>query len=330
MLRVRVAVLGLLCLAALGAVAPGSSSADCYRVVAPVVGGFNEAACHTQAAPRVFAYGAINAQGHAWACLNAGLNIGVFEGPFCGPPGGNKEYEWFRGTVDRNRVFTVARKTYVLEGKGKPATTIECTKMSGVGGEIAKSGLEVLGKANGAVETDNFSSLEYSGCTSKTPTGCTVNSPGKAAGVIATAAVVTEAAQNTAKTKAEQVVKPKEGPVLASVEYKSKEKETCSLDKKTEKLEGSYLLEVTSANAGAEAEQLSEGVVKAEAASKTYLNSEGKEVTVAGLKFAGGEAKLSGEATVTQELSEKVVIKNEAETESGELEKGSVDFVFEK
>jgi hypothetical protein len=328
MYRLTIILLTLTVFALVAGISSNPSEALCWRV-ADGWGGFKTPNCKTEGLPDEYALGAIDRAGRVWACLKVGVGRGLLAAN-CETTG-KKEFLWFDVApivISPKILVEIAQKgLFTLKGKVSGSTaTIECQKLSGTG-EVLKGGLEVLGAENGAVETVEFPSLEYSGCSSTQPVKCSVSSVGKAAGDIDTEPVDSEAAQNTAKTKAEQVLHPKLGSTFVKVEYKSSE---CALNGSVASVEGSLLTEVTSLNSGDGAEQLEQGTIKSEATGKKYINGEGKEAEALGLKIGSVAALLTGEATVEAELSENTLVENSLVSLTAQLLSGKVDFFFEK
>ena len=238
--------------------------------------------------------------------------------------------------------FSVKLKggAYKLKGTvDEASTTVSCTGMEAKEPEMESGD----GKAPGKIEA---ASLEFSGCSVETPSHCTVNSVGAAAGSIATNAVEAELVDNAAKTKVENLFKPKTGTTFAELEFKNKSGETCALAACGGRftLSGNTLTE-----GGAEdelskikdveaeeklgTEELGEDVEKAklvsEPSSKKYLNDETEAEAEAKLTLDGSAATLSGEATDEGKFA-GAVFKSEETSEELTVKEASVDMGLEK
>ncbi len=303
----------LVAVVALGVLGVASASASAARTFKSCVqvpagtGGYESAACSGAAGSGTHAYATMNARNALSVCLSVGVGLGEFESPQCAGASGTATYAAFTGTTSLRAKMTGGKFKWKLKLAGT-SITVECKK-------DAAKGAKIVGGEPGAMEAE---ALEFLECASVTPTKCVVNSPGKPAGTIDTAAVESQLVENTSKTKIQDLLYAQSGGVLTTIEFKNKGVEVCALKGSGFPISGKTLTEVSPENALA-----GKVTLTSEPANKEYLNGAG-EAKTAELTTGGELLTVSGSFTVEAE-AEKVAVKSK-EGKSGEVKEGAIEF----
>ena len=239
---VRSVLIALVAVIAVSVVGVASASAartfkSCVQVPAGT-GGYESAACSGAAGSGTHAYATMNARNALSVCLNVGVGLGEFESPQCAGASGTASYDSFTGTTAFRAKMTGGKFKWKVKIAGINIT-VECKK-------DAAKGAKIVGGEPGAMQAE---AIEFLECVSVSPTSCVVNSPGKPAGTIDTAAVESELVENTSKTKIEDLLYPQSGGVLTTIEFKNKGVEVCALKGSALPISGNTLTEVSPENA---------------------------------------------------------------------------------
>lgn len=336
MWKVKIALAAVLSAFAMGMASSSSASATGVVVWGREIcasvpfgrGGFT-AGCVSPFAGGEAARSIVWPNGLAFFCLWIGLGSGMLADPGCIFLGIGGGY----GVFPDAPAFSVKIKggAYKFEGKvGSTSTTIACTAMQAAEPDIESGGGEDGGKP-GMLSTG---SLEFSGCKPSTPANCEVGTLGKVAGNIDTNAILGAIVENAARTKVEELLKPKTGNVLTELEFKGS---SCSLKGEKPTIEGKTLtsggaedeiskeLKIVATEKPEDDDLVEPSVEKvlliSEPSSKSYLNDETGATEEAKLTLDKeplkllGEASMLGKVTATtvkdEETSEEVLIKEE-------------------
>jgi hypothetical protein len=342
MLKMKMMLATVLSVSAIGLATASSTSASGFVVwgaewctlVRSGSGGFGNQFCNYPVNGGSYSRAITWGNGLAFYCLWIGggfgmlgdagciyLSLGGGYGVFADPPA---------------LAVSVKGGAYKIKGTiAKVKVTIACSSMQAVEPELESDG------HSGSAAMLDATSLEYKGCKTEEPSKCEVNSPSKSAGVLSTPAILAHLVENTAKTKVENLLKPKSGTVFSEFEFTGE----CTLKGTKATIEGSTLT-----GGGAEDEignelkfedtvktgdvyLLEKSVEKylliSEPTSKGYLNDETGATEEAKLTVSKEPITLTGEASLLGKTS-AVTVKDEETGEEVGVPEGTADIGLER
>jgi hypothetical protein len=191
-----------------------------------------------------------------------GTGNGVFNDSDCTETGGLAGFSLLRRS---GLAVLISGGTYTFKWKLAGFTAIIVCKKTEVNSPL------IIGGEPGKLEV---ASLSYTGCSSESPTKCTVNSLGAPAGTINDQALIAELVENTSKTEILDLFLPKTGTKITTLLYLNKGTEVCALKGDEFPVEGRFLALIDSQETEAE-----EQALLFEPSSKEYVNNKGETKT---------------------------------------------------